>query len=95
MCVEGGFFFKINKRDFTFIREMRRMICVPHFSGPDTQGSHQFFMPMSGRTARFIWPELQSQYIEYTGKKYRTNMFEQRERCILLQQHNVSSVVEF
>ena len=26
-------------------------------------------MPMSGRTARFIWPELQSQYIEYTGKK--------------------------
>ena len=24
---------------------------------------------MSGRTARFIWPELQSQYIEYTGKK--------------------------
>ena len=39
-------------------------------------------MPMSGRTARFIWPELQSQYIEYTGKKYRMN----RERCILLQQ---------
>ena len=24
---------------------------------------------MSGRTARFIWPELQSQNIEYTGKK--------------------------
>ena len=23
MCVEGGFFFKINKRDSTFIREMR------------------------------------------------------------------------
>ena len=23
MCVEGGFFFKISKRDFTFIREMR------------------------------------------------------------------------
>ena len=43
-------------------------------------------MPMSGRTARFIWPELQSQYIEYTGKKYRPNMFKQRERCILLQQ---------
>ena len=60
--------------------------CVPHFSGPDTQSSHQFFMPMSGRTARFIWPELQSQYIEYTGKKYRPNMFKQRERCILLQQ---------
>ena len=40
-------------------------------------------MPMSGRTARFIWPELQSQYIEYTGKKIQN---EQRERCILLQQ---------
>jgi hypothetical protein len=23
MCVEGGFFFKVSKRDFTFIREMR------------------------------------------------------------------------
>ena len=23
MCVEGGIFFKINKRDSTFIREMR------------------------------------------------------------------------
>ena len=23
MCMEGGFFFKITKRDFTFIREMR------------------------------------------------------------------------
>ena len=23
MCVVGGFFFKINKRDFTVIREMR------------------------------------------------------------------------
>ena len=23
MCVEGGFLFKISKRDFTFIREMR------------------------------------------------------------------------
>ena len=23
MCVEGGFFFKTSKRDFTFIREMR------------------------------------------------------------------------
>ena len=23
MCVEGGFFFKINKRDSMFIREMR------------------------------------------------------------------------
>ena len=23
MCVEGDFFFKISKRDFTFIREMR------------------------------------------------------------------------
>ena len=32
---------------------------------------------MSGRTARFIWPELQSQYIEYTGKKIQN---EQRER---------------
>ena len=53
------------------------------FFGPDTQSSHQFFMPMSGRTARFIWPELQSQYIEYTGKKIQN---EQRERCILLQQ---------
>ena len=26
MCVEGGFFFKISKRDFTFIREMRLAI---------------------------------------------------------------------
>ena len=26
MCVEGGIFFKINKRDSTFIREMR--VCV-------------------------------------------------------------------
>ena len=26
MCVEDGFFFKISKHDFTFIREMR----VPH-----------------------------------------------------------------
>ena len=29
MCVEGGFFFKINKRDFTFIREMRVHKIVP------------------------------------------------------------------
>ena len=42
-------------------------------------------MPMSGRTARFIWPELQSQYIEYTGKKIQNEQRE-RERCILLQQ---------
>ena len=28
MCVEGGFFFKISKRDFTFIREMRVRVAL-------------------------------------------------------------------
>ena len=43
------------------------------FRGPDTQSSHQFFMPMSGRTVRFIWPT--SIAVEYTRKKTRDAFF--------------------
>ena len=40
MCVEGVFFFKISKRDFTFIREMRvvlvpiKLVCMCIGHGP-------------------------------------------------------------
>ena len=36
MCLEGGFFFKFSKRDFTFIREMRVLILVGNFQNLST-----------------------------------------------------------
>ena len=44
MCVEGGFFFKINKRASTFIREMRvdeamrQVTVIGHKKNPIQQG---------------------------------------------------------
>ena len=55
MCVEGGFFFKINKRASTFIREMRVAGVIPEY---DTQWSETWNTKLGENCENVQCPDL-------------------------------------